>query len=464
MTWLRTTGLRLLLAIGLAFSIWLYVSVRENPSTRAAFESIPVEVDNLASGLLIVDPNGLPLASRPQITVNAEGAATTIQGLRRTDIRAFADMTGIEPGDYTTPINIVTTRSGLARITFTAEPPLIPFRVEQEITKTVPLEIEVRGTVPFSFEQREAQASVNGRPVTNVIIRGPESRVNQVALGRATADINGLTANYDSPRSVAAFDASGAPVEGVISIPETVNVQVPIVSSIGIKRVPVVPQITGRPGTGQIVADVVVAPEFVTLTGSSGPLDSVSNVVTQPIDLAGDSGTISRTAQLVIPSGVALLDNQPSEVTVRISTVPIAQPFTVALPAEIGATNLPGGLLVSISPNVVQVGLTGNAGAISGIDGTSLRGTVDLSGFTAGVYTLSPTFALPPGVALATQTRVTVSLRAPPAAPTAVPAATPNPAPTENPAPTVSAPPPATDPPTAPPASPEPSPAPAPTP
>lgn len=430
MSGIRTTVLRLLLALGLAFSLWLYVSVRENPNETTSYQGVPVEIENLAAGLVRVDRNGLPSTALPTITIRAEGSQTAMESLRQTDIRAFADLTGLTAGELSVPVNVVTTRSGLARLTFTADPSLLAFRIEQEITRTVPLTVEVTGEVPFSFEQRAPQASVGGQPVTSATVRGPESRVSQVTAVRATADVNRLTGNYDSPRPLEPLDASGSLVAGVSVTPATVNLLVPIISSIGIKRVPIVPQTSGRPASGNLVTDIAVSPEFVTLTGSSGPLETVLRVTTAPVDISGASGTITRTADLIIPLGVALLDTQPNTVEVRITTRPINQPFTVSLPVEVVATNIPAGLLASVSPAIVQVELSGSAGQISTLTGATLQGTVDVSGLGPGSSAVTPTFNLPQGVTLTNQPQVTITLRAPAtaqptAAPTVAPVATP---------------------------------------
>lgn len=414
MNWLRAAGLRLLLALGLAFSLWVYVSFRENPDETASYSGVPVEVENLATGLVTVDRNGLPVATQPTVNITGQGQQTIIQTLKLSDVRAFADLSGLGPGEHQVPVNVTTTRSGLARLTFSSNPNLLAFRIEQEIISTVPITIEVNGNVPFSYEQRTAQASVDNKPIEKVTVRGPQSRVERVAFARATVNVNQLTANYNSPRPLQPIDASGGVISGVTVLPENVDVLVPIVSSVGIKRVPVVPQIVGQPAQGHVVTNVSVNPEFVTLTGSSGPLDNVRNASTNPVDIAGLSGVISRTVNIRMPSGVALVENEPQQVIVNIRTAPINQPFSISLPAQVLPVNVPPGLTVNISPNIVQVGLSGSAGQISALGANALQGTIDLRNVAPGTYTLAPAFNLPQGITITQQPRVTVTLRVQP--------------------------------------------------
>jgi YbbR domain-containing protein len=427
MSWLRTTGLRLLLSLGLAFSLWVYVSYRENPNTSIPYEDVPVEVEGLAPGLVVVDQSGLPRKSST-VKVTAEGEQQLVATVRASDVKAFADLSNLGPGDYQVPVNVGPTRSGLARIEFTADPSLLQFRIEQEITTTVPLTATVTGNVPFSFERRDAQVTVNEQPVGSIEIRGPESRVERVVQARVTVNVDRLTANYESPRPVEPIDASGDIVEGVTITPTTVDVLVPIVSSAGIKRVPIVPQVVGQPSPGYVVSGVTVEPAFVSLTGSSGPLDNVLSISTQNVDVAGASSTISQTVELLVPVGVSLLSSEPSQVTVSVRLQRIERPFTVTLPAEVIPINSPPGLIVGISPQAVQVTLTGDATAITAIGETTLQGTVDLRNVQPGTYSLAPSFDLPEGITLANEPRVTVTLRVPPSpVPTNEPTTTPEP-------------------------------------
>ena len=99
-------------------------------------------------------------------------------------------------------------------------------------------------------------------------------------------------------------------------------------------------------------------------------------------------------------------------------------------------SDTPDGLLVSLSPNSIQIKLEGNAAALSAFDPAALQGTVSARTLGEGTYAITPSFQLPKGVRLAEPApKVTVTLRRPPTpqataiptteAPVATPAATP---------------------------------------
>lgn len=444
MNWLRTTGLRFLLALGLGFALWGYVSYRENPERSASFDNIPVNVTGISPGLVVVDNSGIRSIPEP-VDVTVEADADTLENVSAVNLEAFVDLTGRGQGEYVVPVNIQSTRSDLRPLTFSSEPDFLRIRLEQLITRTVPLTVEVTGNVPFSFERRPARMESQGQPLRTVQITGPQSLVERVEQARTTANIDGLTANYESPRPVEPIAADGQAVVGVTVQPVTVDILVPIVSSAGIKRVPVVPHVAGEPAAGQVVADVTVDPAFVTLIGSSGSLDEIQSIGTQNVDISGSEGVITRTVALENLPGASLQAGEPESVVVTVRIEPIARPFRVTLPVQVVWVNPPDGLLVSLSPQIVQVELSGTAAQLAALDPRTLQGTVDLEGRNAGTYALEPTFRLPEGVTLTNEPRVTVSLRFPPTTiptpePTQPPADT-GPTPATSPEPTADTPP-----------------------
>ncbi|HNP72430.1 MAG TPA: CdaR family protein, partial [Kouleothrix sp.] len=398
MSWLRSTGLRLMLSIGLAFALWVFVSYTQNPDRDTSYDSVPVDVVGRAPDLILVDKDGMPRASLPAVNVTVQADTETLKNVQQSSLRALVDLTGLSAGEHQVPVDVETTRSDLKRLTFSTKPSFLPIRLEQEITRTVPLTIELSGNVPFSFEAGKPRLTLRGQAVETVLVRGPQSRVDRVSRALVTADIDRLTANYNSPRLVQALGADGGEVAGVSIEPGSVNVLVPIGSSAGIKRVPVVPLLEGQPASGYLVRNISVEPQFVRLTGSSEPLEAVSSINTEGVDISGGSQVIRRSAQLRIPANIGLAAGEPTTVTVQIELAPIERPFQLTLPVPVSVVDVPGGLTASLSPQIIQVSLAGSAARLAAFDPSSLQGVVSARGRDAGSYTLEPAISLPEGI------------------------------------------------------------------
>jgi len=445
-TWLRIAGLRLVLAVGLGFALWIFVSYTEAPDRLTQFRNLPVSAEDLAPSLVIVDQNGLPNPSLPPVDVTLRSIGETSVTPSSNDIQAYVDLSGRGPGEYSVAVGARVTIPGRKPEIAEIEPNFLSIRIEQEITRTVPLTIEIEGSVPFSYENLPASATMRSQPVSTVNVRGPQSRVERVAMARAVVDIDGRTASYDSPRQLEAIGSDNQEIQGVLVEPASVNVLVPIVSSAGIKRVPVVPQVVGEPASGYVVSGLTVEPQFVRLAGGAGALEAVQSVATEAVDIQGASRTTSRTVRLSGPASTPLLFGEPVSATVTVRITPIERPFQVSLPVSVQLVDVGPGLLGSVNPPIVQVTLSGTAAQLATLDAASLVGSVSVRGQGAGVYRLTPLFTLPKGITLAGEPpRVTVVLRSQPSPPpsvtpagTAAPPATPpavaTPSPPEGPA------------------------------
>jgi YbbR domain-containing protein len=413
-TTVRAAVLRVILAALLAFALWIFVSYTQNPDVTSSFEGVPVELEGLAPGMLVVDTDGQPRTGRATVDLTVDADEETLRNLTVSDLRAFIDLTDRGPGEHSVPINVVPTRSGLQRARFSAEPDFLLIRLDQEITRTVPLSIEITGSVPFGFEAGDPDALVSGRQLEAVTVRGPQGRVERVVSAQISADIDRLTANYNSPRTPEAVAADGEIVTGVTVDPPSVNLVVPISSSVGVKRVPVVPVLAGQPAAGFVVTGVTLEPQLVTLTGSSGPLDAVDSVSTLEVSVAGATETFTRTVPIAEPVNSRFGFGEPTSAVVTVQVEPIARPFQVTLPVSVQVVDIPSGLLVQLSPQVVQARLAGTSRQLASLDPSSLTGVVSAADLRAGSYRRVPALQLPAGVVLVEDLpAVTLTLRQP---------------------------------------------------
>ena len=417
MRWFRTIGLRLALALGLSFSLWLFVSLSENPYQTASFNGLPVEIRGLSPGLVSVDNNGFQQTSFPPINITVEADAQTLERhVASSDIRTFVDLRDKGVGEYLVPVVAETNRSDLSRLNFDKiEPSNLSIRLEQLITRTVPLQIKTEGNLPFSFEAGALQVSDADQSINSVSVVGPQSRAVQVNSVQAVANIEQLRADYTALVTLRPFNEQGQVVAGVTVAPEEVRVRVPIRSVAGLRRVAVLGRITGFPADGYAVSGVVSDPQLVNLTGSSGPLDTVNQIETEPIDVARATTTFTREVNLLVPVGTSLQVGESSKVTVTVQIAPVTRPFRVTLPVPVTAIGVANGLLVTINPQIVDVAVVGPSGALTRLGSTTVQGTVNVTGRGPGTYTIVPDVPLPSDVRLASPIPdVTITLRSQP--------------------------------------------------
>jgi YbbR domain-containing protein len=306
------------------------------------------------------------------------------------------------------------------------------------ITRTVPISINIQGNVPFSFALGEPEVRSNNQIIEQAEISGPQSRVDRVAAVLAVANVDQLSANYVSLQQLQAISAEQEPVEGVTVIPASVTVRIPITPIVGLKLVPVLPQIVGNPATGFVVTNIRSDPQLINITGSSNVLEAVKQVLTEPIDVSGLQQSTTTTVALQLPAGTAAQQGESSQATVTVEIAPIALPVQVQLPVAVQVVGAPTVLTVGVDPSILKVTLSGTPEALARIEADTLTAVVDATGLSAGIHLRTPQLTLPSGVSLVTDIpAVTLFLRLPP---------TPTPQPTPTSQPEVATPTPAAEP------------------
>jgi YbbR domain-containing protein len=422
---LRLTLLRGLLAFGLSFALWAFVSFSQNPEATVSFPDVQLEAIGLEPELVVVDANGLPTSSLPIVDITLSTDQRQLTQLRPVDVRAVVDLSGLGAGEHIVPVNVRPTRSNLS---FNVpeegvQPSAVPIRLEQLSSKQVPIDLVVSGNLPFSFERGEPSITMNGAPISEVTIGGPQSRVDRVTAVRARANIEQLRATYLAPLSLEAIDAGGTEIEGVTLTPTTVTVEIPIRAVVGLKLVPVEPSVVGLPASGFRVTGVRVDPPLIALAGSSGPLDAVAVLTTDPITIRGATRSQSAAVAIIFPEGTSPSEGEPDTVSVTIEIAPITTAFQAELPAQVTVTGLSPGMQYSASPSVVTLTLSGTGQALAALGQSALRATVDVSGLSPGAYQRAVAVALPDGVSLVGDPPVIeVTLRFPPAPTSPAPA------------------------------------------
>ncbi|MGQ9612739.1 CdaR family protein [Chloroflexus sp.] len=438
MNGVRSMMLRAFLAFGLSFALWSFVSFSENPEETARFEDLTLQIVGLAKDMVIVDANGLPTTSFPLVDVTLRTDRRQRSELRPVDIRVVADLSNLGPGDHLVPINVQPTRSNLSFSVPAGgiEPSAIGVRIEPVETVTVPIHLEIVGSPPFSFERGDPEIRYNGNLIDTVTVSGPQSRVVRVATVRTVANIAQLRASYVAPLNLTPVDNNNQSVEGVQVRPATVTVVIPINPVVGLRLVPVSPIIIGSPAPGFAVTDIKVDPPLITLTGSSGPLDAINLLQTEAIDIANARETVVRIVPLIIPTGTSPAQGESNAVRVTVEITPITLPFQVRLPVEIVIDGLENGLLVTVSPEVVEITFAGTSTQLNALAAMPLEATINVSGLAPGTYQFPVQPLLPDGVSIVGEAPTVTVVIIPEPTPTPTPSPSPEPSPEVEPTPT----------------------------
>lgn len=373
--------IRLIVSFLLALILWGWINTVEDPRRERTFENLAVTSQNLGNDLVIT-------TTIPSATVHIEGPQSAVSPLNASRVVPLMNLSNVtEPGTYTVPIDIVDI-DDLWEVD--VAPSEVQITVERRVSKRIALQPEIAGEIGSNRQINSITASV-----TEVTVVGSESAVNSVTSVGLPVTVGTQTRTFTENFSPQARDGNGMPVDEVTIDPGTISVTVDI-SQRG-KEVAVVPQYVGVPAAGFRVSSQVSNPLTVVVDGPADWLEGVVAVQTEAIDVNGATESVRQTVAIIdLPPGAQVITPTDGQVNVQISIVAdgVRQEFPGI---EIQATNT-GGQSVSIEPAEVNVTLFGATGALAQLTSSDIIVQVDVRGLAPGVYQLSPSVTLPPGL------------------------------------------------------------------
>jgi YbbR domain-containing protein len=375
-------GSRLLLSLILAIVLWGWVTATGDPETDRVFPSIPITVEGLRDGFVIVgDLTGAE--------VHVTGPRSAVEDLSSTEVEAYLDLDHIDqPGTYTVRLAVPKPPDTWDT---SSRPRSVNVIVEVEATLAFPLEPRISGNL--GANQQVESVSPSSSEVT---VTGPASLVNRVAKVELPVDIANRTTDFASVFTPMAVDAEGQAIAGITISPATVSASVEITAR-G-KRVAVIAQIEGEPAGGFEVVDRLVNPNTVLVDGPPDVLDTLITVNAAVVNISGAEGDVTQRVSIAgLPSGVTLLEPQSGQVdvVVQIRQRGVQQP----LPSQqVTVINLEDGLTASVTPDTVSITVIGNEQELETLSPDSLVVQVNAQGLGPGTYELRPSILLPPNM------------------------------------------------------------------
>lgn len=382
---MKSKILDLLMALLVAFALWLYVITVEHTQTEQVFYNVPVVMD----GETVLQDRGLKITSGTDLTVTLKlsGNRSDLNQLRSSDITVLVDLTKIYeagkkslsydvsfPGDIQNSAVEVVTRS----------PSSIPLEVVEWATKEIPVMIELPGALPEGHIIDNQNIDLE---YDRVNIAGPREVVDQIAMAKVLVDMTGRTESAEERVNITLCDGAGVPVEDVSSItpdPYRILVKVPVLMVKDLQL-----QIPVLEGGGLTADDVKVSMDHLTITVSGSPavVSKLGDTLTVgTVDLSQEPESFSdREYEIVLPEGVR---NTSGVDTVKVSlTLPAMEVKKFDIPmSRFTYENLPEGMAVRFRTQNLSVWIRGRETILDKVDLKDLRVVVDLTGATQNGY------------------------------------------------------------------------------
>ena len=376
------------LALLLAAVVWVVAIYEQDPPRADTFDGISITYENLRDGLILV---GSP-TEQASLTVRAPQSHWTNRNVSPSNLEATVDLDGLDVGVHNVPVQVRSLDKMMLIQSWS--PTQVVVRLEEQVHRDMAVKAEIADpdSAPPGYETLEPKVTPE-----KVTVSGPRSAVEQVSEVRAKVWLRGSKTPVEAPVGLSAVDDEGQPVTGVTLSPETATVELGVELLAEFRDITVRADVPGSPAAGYWVSGVTVEPTTVTVQGRPEIIRQMAAVVpTAPVDVTGAKESFSRRVGLELPEGVTVYgDSGANSVLVQVEVKPVMGGMTVQ--PSVQWEGLRSGYVVHLSPDTVDVILSGPLPELQALQLEDVRVVVSLFSLGAGRFQVVPTVELPDG-------------------------------------------------------------------
>jgi len=368
-----------LTAFALAMAVWVSAVTATDPTEERLFpQPIAITVIGLDPELLIV--NEIP----EQATVTIRAPESILEHLTNEPglIKVTLDLSGLGPGSHilTPQVSVGVSPTEITRIS----PSSIQVDLETLETKELLITLNLTGNLPIGYQAKEATLGVK-----QVLISGPQSIVESVSQVTATVNIDNVIEDIHRTIELVPIDSEGVEVSGVSLDPASIPVDIPIIQLGGYRNVWITVVTYGQVEQGYRLKYYFAFPPTVTIFSTDPDLvNSLPGYIeTTPINLNGTNEDFEVNITLNLPEGISIVGDQTITVQVVIAPIESSLNFTNVPVQVIG---LADNLLVTVSPDVVDIFLSGPLYLLDELNYLDIIVILDLTDRGPGTYQLVP--------------------------------------------------------------------------
>ena len=290
------------------------------------------------------------------------------------------DLTGLKPGNHKVTLDY---SQRLASLDYRLDPSEVTVTIYEKVSETRSLTVDI-----LHQDELDSKLYIDDVELdrTDVIIKGAEYKLEQVATVRALVDV----AELSNPEAgevtlkdvpLVAYDDEGQTVDVEI-VPSTVDAKLTITSPS--KEVPITVVPTGDLAFGKAISSIDTNISTVTVYGEQSAVDNLDELEVE-VDVDGLDSDKEFNVTLNRPNGITELSETTVTVSVEVDNS-VSREFTVD---TIEFRNLADGYSVQASSQEdtrVTVVVSGSADIVNNLDASSITAYVNLEGYGVGEH------------------------------------------------------------------------------
>lgn len=230
-------------------------------------------------------------------------------------------------------------------------------------------------------------------------VTGPASVIDQIDKVVAQIDVDGMYQDLIDNVVPQLFDANGSEI--TTQRLELSNTTVTISTRIfATKQVGLLYASSGKPAGDNIVIGVESNKNSVMVKGTSSILNRITSIEIPDtaLDVHGATGDVTTTVDIreYLPEGLDLVDPQDARVTLTAHVEAYGTKNVILQTSSLKQTGLDSDLMVIYEDTSVAVSIAGTEANLKSINNTNVVGSMNLTGFRAGRYSVAVDLNLDP--------------------------------------------------------------------
>ncbi|MDD3393690.1 MAG: CdaR family protein [Anaerotignum sp.] len=386
-----------LLSIGIAAMMWfMVININQPVDTRTYSKYITLENTDVLTDRGLTVQNAEDLAAT-KVSIKIKAQRTALDRLNQSNdwLQATVDLSELSDamdGDTVSLPVDVEMLGGYTGYTIVGKAPgTVEVHIEKNASKELPVDVVMNGEL--------SKDSLYAAPILSadtVIVKGPVSTVEGVVAVRAAINAQDVQDNVQLGAKLTAYNASGTAVSGVkLSVSEITVTY----TSLNIKTVPINVNIWGTPSEGYELGETVCTPQTIEIIGDVELLSTFSYLQLPDINISGSSDNVRKTFAVAdyLPEGITIKEGNSTTIQVNVQIVGANSRELTVQSDQLSVIEGESGKSYEISGST-KVTVSGDETVIDSINESTLTGTVDVSGLSAGHHKIPIQFDLPDGV------------------------------------------------------------------
>lgn len=378
-----------LLAVSIAFVLWVYVITVVSPNSEDTFYNIPV----VLQGEPMLESYGLMNVTEniPTVTLKLSGNRSDLNKINSSNITLVADLSKVYEAGIANLRYTISYPGDIPSGAFNVEsqyPGTITIEVERKIKKEVPVNIRYVGELSEDFIVDMENKILDYNTVT---VSGPESVIDQITQAIIDVDLTDKNVSFSDNYRYTLCNDQDEPVDA--QKVETNVAQVNLTLYIErVKELPLVLTVVDGGGATEETSEIKIDPATVKVSGSDLVMENLTELNLGTINLEELLEDTELSFAIMLPEGVKFMDPDVQTATVSLK-FPNLTTRTLTVSA-MQAINVPEGMDVEFLTKSLNITVRGEKNLLKNLVSADIVVTVDFTDAQLGSYTIKPNITL----------------------------------------------------------------------